>query len=431
MRGPQGYGGPVAHWWQNCLSFTGAALDWRYEGIIHGYLHLYRHSGDVAWLARARRAGDDLLRGQLPAGTYRHSAFELNPGTGGTPHEAACDLALLSLSRVLRQAGDPGWRTYLAAAERNLRGYYIATLWDEDAHSFRDQPRIPSFVPNKAATLLEALLLWAELSGAEEPAERYARPAAAAILGHQERAGALDGAISQYSMRGEQTPRYLPYYIARCVPGLLAAYERWREEALLDAAQRAMAFVLRWRYEDGSFPQVVYPGGRVNRYPQWVAPVGDILRAMALLQPYGLETDADPEPTRQWLERGQLPTGAFRTAYGFGSQITQREPGSLPEFRDLLPVCGWVDKAFRYLAEQRAASSEQQAARSGPQRALPTEDHASRITPYEAECSLRGARCIYREDAQAIELRRGGELLYRWCKGADWAEACATELLWK
>ena len=34
MRSPDGYGGPVAHWWQNCLQFTGAGLDWRYEGII-------------------------------------------------------------------------------------------------------------------------------------------------------------------------------------------------------------------------------------------------------------------------------------------------------------------------------------------------------------------------------------------------------------
>ena len=32
-----GYGGPVVHWWRQCLLYTGPGLDWRYEGIIAGY----------------------------------------------------------------------------------------------------------------------------------------------------------------------------------------------------------------------------------------------------------------------------------------------------------------------------------------------------------------------------------------------------------
>jgi hypothetical protein len=40
MRGPGGYGGPVAHWWRQSLLYTGPGLDWRYEGIILGYLAL-------------------------------------------------------------------------------------------------------------------------------------------------------------------------------------------------------------------------------------------------------------------------------------------------------------------------------------------------------------------------------------------------------
>jgi hypothetical protein len=49
MRGPDGYGGPVAHWWQDCLHFTGAGLDWRYEGIIAGYLNLFERTGQTVW----------------------------------------------------------------------------------------------------------------------------------------------------------------------------------------------------------------------------------------------------------------------------------------------------------------------------------------------------------------------------------------------
>ena len=45
MRGPGGYGGPVAHWWQQSLMYTGPGLDWRYEGIIEGYLQLWARTG--------------------------------------------------------------------------------------------------------------------------------------------------------------------------------------------------------------------------------------------------------------------------------------------------------------------------------------------------------------------------------------------------
>lgn len=433
MRGPDGYGGPVAHWWQNCLQFTGAGLDWRYEGIIIGYLNLYKKTGDKQWLAKARRAGDDLVRGQLPTtGNFRNSCFELNPYTGGTPHEAACDLALLRLAKVLRERGDPTWQTYLDTAERNIRGYYIERLWNPDAQSFRDHPRVPSFVPNKSATLVEALLELARLSGDEVLVEVYALPTLEVILAHQIKGGLLDGAIHQYSIHRRLVARFFPYYIARCVPGLMAGYEWTGNERYLDAAQRAIDFVLHWRYNDGSFPQVVYPEGRVNRYPQWVAATGDILRAMALLKYYGLETD--PEPTLTWLMQGQEPLGGFHTAHGFASQVSQREPGVLPEFRDLLPVVGWSSMAFRCLTEALSTTASSTLLKTGIRQL--TADVEWRLEGggpplFEAECVFRGQQLQYREDAGVLELRRNGKVLYRWRKGTPWAEVCAPEVLWK
>jgi uncharacterized protein YyaL (SSP411 family) len=425
MRGPGGYGGPVAHWWQNCFQFTGAGLDWRYEGIIIGYLNLYRQTGDEHWLLKARRAGDDLVRGQLPTGNFRNSCFELNPYTGGTPHEAACDLALLHLAEVLRKRSDPIWQTYLATAERNIRGYYIEWLWDSGARAFRDHPRIPGFVPNKAATLVEALLKLAALTGDEALVEHYALPTLEAILAHQVRGDPLDGAIHQHSQNGRFVARFFPYYIARCIPGLVAGYERTNDERYLDAARRAMAFVLRWRYRDGSFPQVVYPGGQVNRYPQWIAAVGDILRAMALLAGCGFE--ADPQPTLEWLLQGQEPTGAFRTAWGFASQISQRKPCPLPEFRDLLPVVGWSSMAFRYLTEALSTVDPSTSLRTGGR--PPTTDLERQLPvgnppPFEAECGFRGQRLQYYEDTEVLELRGDEKVLYRWRKGVPWAEVC-------
>ncbi|MBN1886737.1 MAG: hypothetical protein JW850_02060 [Thermoflexales bacterium] len=416
MRGPGGYGGPVAHWWQNCLQFTGAGLDWRYEGIVAGYLNLYKQTGEIAWLAKARRAGDDLLAGQLPSGNFRNSSFELNPYPGGTPHEAACDLALLRLAAVLREQGDPAWQPYLAAAQRNLHACHIERLWDPRAASFRDDPAAPSLVPNKAATLVEAILALARLTGDEAPAEAYALPTLEAILAHQVRGGPLDGAIYQNSFGPRRVAKFFPYYVARCVPGLVAGYEWSRAERYLEAARAAVACVWRWRYEDGSFPQVIYPGGRVNRYPQWIAAVGDVVRVGRLLEPYGLELDW--QPSLDWLLRGQVSSGAFRTAHGFASQISQRPPGRLPEFRDLLPACGWGDKAFRCLTELLPAGQG-------------CSNLQSPISNLQSDCVLRGKPALYREDGQVVELRRGSDILYRWRKGHAWAEICAPELWWK
>ena len=80
-----GYGGPVVHWWNHCLGYQGTGLDWRYEGIIAGYLALWERTDQRVWLDKAVRAGKDLVNGQLPDGSFRNSRFELNPGIGGTP----------------------------------------------------------------------------------------------------------------------------------------------------------------------------------------------------------------------------------------------------------------------------------------------------------------------------------------------------------
>ena len=353
MRMPGGYGGPVVHWWNDCLEYTGPGLDWRYEGLIIGYLNLCDATGDARWLEKAKRAGDDLVHGQLPNGNYRNSCFELNPNTGGTPHEAACDLALLRLAMALRAVGDSRWEIYAQAAERNLSAFYVARLWDEAARSFRDDPLVPSFVPNKSATLAEALLAMTALTGDERWAVRYALPTLDAVIEHQVRGGVLEGAIYQNSFgarrgaagRGAtgRVAKFFPYYIARCVPGLLAGYALSHEARYAEAARQAAQFVARTRYPEGSFPQVIYPGAKVNRYPQWIAGAGDIARALGLARQAGVEFDE--VTTLSWLLQGRRADGGFYTAQGFGRATPG---GRRDDPRDALSVCGWADKAFRY-----------------------------------------------------------------------------------
>lgn len=343
QRQPGGYGGPVVHWWADCLDYTGPGLDWRYEGIICGYLNLYSWSMEPKWLAKACRAGDDLVAGQLPSGNYRNSQFELNPGMGGTPHEAACDAALLQLALALKAEGNERWSIYANSAMRNLQDFYIERLWDNTNQCFSDQAGVASFVPNKAATLVEALLLAAQLTAESKWSEQYARLTLNKITRYQVVGGELDGAIYQNSLGGRIIERFFPFYIARCLPALLQGYQVFQEEAYRTAACRAANFIIKTRYPDGSFPQVLYRRGRVNRYPQWVAGAGDILRCLALAAEWA---PFDPAPTLAWLLGQQKPDGSLPTAVGFGNTSIVRQK---PDARDELGVCGWVDKTFRYL----------------------------------------------------------------------------------
>jgi hypothetical protein len=402
MRSRDGYGGPVVHWWQDSLCFTGLGLDWRYEGIIFGYLNLYRQTGDGRWLAKARRAGDDLVRGQLLTGNYRNSNFEQNPCPGGTPHEAACDLALLHLAQVLKEANDPAWHGYAAAAERNLRAFVLGVLWDEERQAFGNTAGDPAFVPNKAATAVEALLAWTALAGDEQLAARYARPTLEAIVGCQIRAPAdpLDGAIPQRVSKENSNGRYFPLYIARCIPALVQGAALFADDRYQGAARAVVAFLQRHRLVDGSFPQVIYANGRVNRYPQWVSGAGDIVRALDLVD------HAEGVATLNWLLAG-LQGHSPRTAHGFAVQVSQARPPALPDFRDLLGVVGWADKALRCLANLVTP---------GALASMPENGRT------EVPCLFQGVEAVFHEDETRIEVQRRGELLYRWRKGAAWAE---------
>jgi hypothetical protein len=406
MRGPDGYGGPVVHWWRQSMLYTGAGLDWRYEGIIGGYLALWERSGERRWLAKARRAGDDLVRGQVQNGNFAASGFEINPATAGTPHEAACDAALLALASALRDIGDPNWEQYAQAAERNVYGFLVAQLWDADANAFRDDPRAATFVPNKAATICDALLLLAELRGDALLVERYVRPTLDRLLEHQVRGqGRLDGAIAQNSFGRRQVEKYIPIYIARCIPALVRCYGWTGDERYLTAAMRAMAFIARWMDEDGTLPTVVYPGGRTTRFPSWIAPLGDVLRAGKLLRPYGF--DASLGACERRLLAGQDASGGIRTAHGFAAQTGGR-PKDMPDVRDLLHVAGWCDKAFRYLAS-RAGMVLPQASSLSVERA----------------CSFRGAQLWLRETPERLVVQHGERVVYEWRKGAPWASVAA------
>ena len=344
-----GYGGPVVHWWNHCLAYRGSGLDWRYEGIVDGYLMIWRATGECSWLDKAVRAGRDLLEGQRADGHFRNSAFELNPANGGTPHEAAADVGLLLLARELATRNSSASESFRNAARHNLESYWFDQLWDQPSTLLRDGPGEPTFVPNKAATFIDAVLLLSELTDRPDLVEQYALPTAEKILTMQvvDRAHPLHGAIAQNRLGNQVNEAYFPHYIARIIPPLLHLFERTGNSCLESAALDAARFLERVRERDGGFPQVIYGSGRINRRPRWIAGSGDILRAFTIANQYGASVDLCP--SIGWLFRGVRSDGHIATAEGFGQIVplfSRRD-----RFADDLGVVGWCDKAFRALAE--------------------------------------------------------------------------------
>lgn len=411
MRCREGYGGPVAHWWHNGLQYTGAGLDWRYEGIILGYLTLYEKTMNQRWLEKALRAGNDLIAGQGETGNFRNSSFEMNPKGGGTPHEAAVCIALLSLAKTLEKVGNPRYKKFLAAAKHNIEKYYISRLWDNKLKMFRDSLYYPSFVPNKSATLTEALCLLAELLNDYKIVEKCAVPTADLIIKHQflDEESELYGAVHQMSLLEKDefkfTRKFFPFYISRCVPAMLRVAEVTGDEKYINSAKAAVDFVLKTSYKDGSFPQVVYPKGKVARNPQWVAGVGDILRAFRLVSKHG--GNINLKKPLGWLLKGLDECGGMRTAHGFAVQTSSEEYTGIPDFRDLLHVCGWNDKAFRFLTEILPEDSE-----------IPEPG----IKEFKAQCIYKKREFTFYEDMKRVSLTDSGREIYKWRKGDAWAE---------
>ena len=403
MRQPGGYGGPVAHWWESSLIFCGPMIDWRYEGIICGYLTLYRATDQRRWLARAVQAGEDCLAAQLPDGRFRNSSFQRGALEGGTPHEAAVDVGLLELALALRADGDPSWRRYFTAAELNLRGYQIERLWGGEA--FIDEPGSRTQVANKNATTLEALLLYRSLGG--DSVDAYIAGAgarsSAALVREQ---GPRQGATIHLGTGAHRLT--IGIYTARCAAALVRLYREQPTANTLEMLQSMAAYLERLLVAQGSrFGH--YADGRLIACPTWVSPSGDLLRALLMLRPHATISPNSIGLALQALLQGRLPSGGLRTAHGLGQRGDTRSPLGPPDLRDLLPVAGWCDKAFRALALLAPSI-------------LSDKPWASQETMLD--CRWRSQDCLFHETTTTISVvdTRRSMLRYEW-KKATWYPA--------
>ncbi len=393
MRSSRGYTGPVAHWWDSCLIYCGVALDWRYEGILIGYLNLYRRSQNRRWLEKACRAGDDLVHGQLPDGHYWNSSFEHNPQPGGTPHEAAADIGLLELAETLKAENDPAWRRYFETAERNLNRL-LAVLWN--GRGFQDQPDNPVLVANKNATLLEALLLYQSLSGHD--LSHYIHGALRVILSAQVRDGWRAGATVHCGTFRRRIS--FGIYTARCMSALIRLMTVEDNPACREFLALAAGYLIRLIDEHSTLLGHYGYGWPWRQMPmRWVSPSGELLRALTLARPWVDIPMSTLERLYTLCWQAIRPSGSVATA----TNLAARGTDSVPDFRDLLPVVGWCDKLFRALSlfHDPAATAS--------------------LMPLRLPCRWRGRRGWYVEDRECIALQEeSGEYRYLWRKGDDY-----------
>ena len=173
MKQQGGYGGPVIHYWQDCLNYIGPSIDWRYEGLINAYVNLYKKTNNSKFIELAISCGDDIVKAQGKNVNFLNSAFESNPNfyNGSTPHESAACLGLCALVKLLKEK-NLNYKKYLNAIELNLTQYHFAELYDKKSGLFRqykswqvNENSKNIFVPNKMATIAELFISLYELTG--------------------------------------------------------------------------------------------------------------------------------------------------------------------------------------------------------------------------------------------------------------------------
>jgi len=140
----------------------------------------------------------------------------------------------------------------------------------------------------------------------------------------------------------------------------------------------------------------------VRQFPIITGAVADIVNSF---ERAGLLLPKDTEHLETFLAGKQMETGAFISAVGFADPSGR---SALPDWRDILPCCGWQDKIYSFLARRH----------NGKQ---------GMFQPAEARRPVRiqGRRGVYIENETSMQiLNRGGKTLYLWKKGSKWAGTC-------
>lgn len=377
MHQKDGYYGPVIHYWRKNLDYIGPGYDWRYEGIITGYLNLYEKFKEKNFFEEALKCGYELINAQLKNGFFRHSKFEANPSFRGGDgvHESGADNGLLMLSKTLKSEKDPRWSLFYLSAKKNIHNLLIKNLWDDKVGAFYQYPLRKRFVFNKISTMIESLLLLQEFVK-ENKYLKYCIKSGDYLVKNQNK----DGSLPQEKEDGESY-RIISYYNARSIPSLLKLYEITNDEKYLSSALKLGSFVKKMRRQKGGYKWgfELKKNKRVRRdYPVFVAGSADIIRSLNYLRSYGFKFNTAKD--LNWIMKNSLPSG------GVKSLIYEKD-----SCLNIIPSVGWNDKVLRLFSEVIDKNEE-----------VPS---FKKIKP----CKIKCRDGFYFEDENKIEIIKKGE----------------------
>jgi hypothetical protein len=400
MHGTGGYYGPVVGLRGISMAWCGAGHDWRWEGLLDGWIILHRRTGDPVYFERMDAALQALQKAHLANGAFCNSYFENNPFEGGMPYEPAVMAAVLRTLLYMKETSHPWPAGTEEMVERFVEERLIKELWNKVLRTFNNwmQSDFERYSPPAVAAIVETLCNYAMLTDSANRLAPYIEGAANSLLKSQLWTGSLAGALPLSNYEGSSAS---PCLAARGLPAL-ALLHQYTGEARFVAAGDALAdFVNRCLLPDGGITYMVFADRPARIAPRFVGATADALRSLARAD----RQDATVTSTQlAWLLDHQTASGAFDTAVGFGTEAGRDKH---PDWRDVIPVCGWADKIYALLAGQ--------AENPAP---------ASNSEPVCRNVRVRGEEAAFMEDANSMTLRSKKMEWFIWRKRTVCPSAC-------
>ncbi len=343
MGGSAGYYGPVVGLRGVSMAWCGIGYDWRWEGLLDGWTTLHRRTKDPVHLDRMDAALNALTSAQLANGTFCNSYFENNPFEGGMPYEPALMAAVLRTLSYMREIAHP-WPVGTAEmVERFVEERLIKELWNKVLKTFNNwmQSDFERYSPPAVAAIVEILCDYAKLTDSAERLAPYIVGAANSLLACQFRDGPRMGALPLSNQEGSDVS---PCMAARALPAFARLQQQTGDARFATAGDALERFVRNSFLPDGGIAVMAFAHRSTRLAPLFVGATADTLRSFERAGRYDATLMRTQIP---WLLSHQTASGGFDTAVGFEDG---RGSKRLPDWRDVIPVCGWTDKIYGLLA---------------------------------------------------------------------------------
>ena len=405
MHGPEGYYGPVVGFRGVNAGYCGPGYDWRYEGLLEGWMaHAQAHvSRDTERLALLQGALAEIGRSRLGNGTLRCSYFETNPFEGGMPHEPILVASALRARALLRAANlpvDPGFDIFV---ERFVTERLANELWNRALRTFNNwlQSEYESYSPATVAAIIEVLLAYEEAGGGGAKLESMIKGAADSLFAAQIMMGLLTGGMP---VSNRDHGPVNPALAARCLVAFDRLHHRFEDERYRHAGNALEAFLKRVALKDGGFPVMVHRNSTISSVPVFIGGTAGVLTSLFRS---GRMKEEWLKPHLDFILAHQSSTGAFDTAVGFGGTAPRKGD---PDWRDVLPVCGWNDKIYHLLALLNP----------GALAPVPVKSASRPVM-------VRGQKAVFEEDDRRMRLvsaGQGDDVWFDWEKRTKWPRLC-------